>query len=49
MALRVRAAIAALLSSHHDQSHHVHFHNGPHAQPVPCFEHSCPRPRLSVD
>ena len=48
MALRVRAAIAAILSSHHD-SDHVHFHSGPQAQPVPCFETACRNPRLSVD
>lgn len=49
MALRVRAAVAAILSSHHDDSHHVHFHNGPQARPVPCFEAACRSPRLSVD
>src|SRR4051812_35141744 len=25
----------------------VHFHNGPHGSPAPCFEFSCPPPRLS--
>ncbi len=48
MALRVRAAIAAILPSHHD-SDPVHFHSGLQAQPVPCFEAACRNPRLSVD
>jgi DHA1 family inner membrane transport protein len=26
----------------------VHFHNGPHGSPMPCFEFSCSSPRLSL-
>lgn len=48
MALRLRAALAAILSSRDDVDH-VHFHAGPQAQPVPCFESACANPRLSVD
>jgi hypothetical protein len=48
MALRVRAALAAILASRNDHQH-VHFHTGPQAQPTPCFEAGCRNPRLSVD
>jgi DHA1 family inner membrane transport protein len=27
----------------------VHFHNGPHGAPSPCFERGCSSPRLTVD
>src|SRR3954451_7731128 len=27
----------------------VHFHNGPHGTPVPCFDSSCSSPRLKLD
>src|SRR3982751_3104818 len=26
----------------------VHFHNGPHGSPMPCFEFSCSSPRLTL-
>src|SRR4051794_41902886 len=26
----------------------VHFHNGPHGSPTPCFEFSCSSPRLTL-
>jgi hypothetical protein len=48
MALRIRAALAAVRPSR-DDGHHVHFHTGPQAQPVPCFDARCANPRLSVD
>jgi hypothetical protein len=48
MALRIRAALAAISPSR-DDGPHVHFHNGPQAQPVPCFETHCPSPRLDVN
>ena len=43
MALRIRAALAAMLPSRED-GRHVHFHTGPQAQPVPCFEALCASP-----
>jgi hypothetical protein len=27
---------------------HVHFHQGPQGQPVPCYDAVCAAPRLSV-
>jgi hypothetical protein len=27
----------------------VHFHTGPQGQPSPCYEQTCPIPRLSVE
>jgi hypothetical protein len=27
---------------------HVHFHQGPQGQPVPCYDERCPNPRLSI-
>ncbi len=48
MALRIRAALAAIRPSR-DDGRHVHFHNGPQAQPVPCFEARCPSPRLDLN
>ena len=26
----------------------VHFHRGPHGDPVPCFDHGCSIPKLDV-
>lgn len=48
MALRIRAALAALGPSR-DDGRHVHFHTGPQSQAVPCFDAGCPNPRLSPD
>ncbi|HEX6715170.1 MAG TPA: hypothetical protein VF066_17400 [Thermoleophilaceae bacterium] len=27
---------------------HVHFHQGPQGQPVPCYDARCANPRLAV-
>ena len=42
----VRRLLAHVLDRHHDPE--VHFHRGPHG-PTPCFEGSCPSPRLPVE
>jgi hypothetical protein len=36
------------LATQQDDAAGVHFHQGPQGQPAPCFEDSCPNPRLSV-
>jgi hypothetical protein len=34
--------------SHAREAVHVHFHQGPQGQPVPCYEARCTNPRLSL-
>ncbi|HYZ28631.1 MAG TPA: hypothetical protein VE570_06200 [Thermoleophilaceae bacterium] len=36
------------LSHERRAEQHVHFHRGPQGQPMPCYESSCPSPRLSI-
>ena len=41
--------IRARLRGHaQPQAPDVHFHQGPQGQPTPCFDGSCPNPRLSI-
>jgi hypothetical protein len=46
--LRVPHAIRRLMASRDYGNTEVHFHQGPQAQPTPCFDEHCPSPRLSV-
>jgi hypothetical protein len=41
----IRARLRAFAAP---QAPDVHFHQGPQGQPTPCFDDSCPNPRLSV-
>jgi hypothetical protein len=34
--------------SHAHEEVHVHFHQGPQGQPVPCYDTHCTNPRLSL-
>jgi hypothetical protein len=43
----IRQRLRSLTADQNDTAV-VHFHQGPQGQPTPCFEDSCPNPRLSV-
>jgi hypothetical protein len=43
---RIATIARRLSTTAHEQE--THFHNGPQAQPVPCFDASCPYPRLDA-
>ena len=40
-------AVLGLLRRERREGPHVHFHQGSHGQPAPCFDERCPNPRLS--
>jgi hypothetical protein len=48
MTQTLRTLISLLRRRSQGDSAHVHFHQGPHHGPVPCFDEDCPNPRLSV-
>jgi hypothetical protein len=48
MTQTLRTLISLLRRGSQADSAHVHFHQGPHHGPVPCFDEDCPNPRLSI-
>lgn len=45
---KLRALFFLLGCGSQADSAHVHFHQGPQHEPVPCFDEDCPNPRPSV-
>jgi hypothetical protein len=48
MTARLKALIAGARAAAQGDRTHVHFHQGPQGLPAPCFDESCPNPRLST-
>jgi hypothetical protein len=44
----IRALIAKAGAEPAGQHLHVHFHQGPQGQPIPCFDPGCESPALTV-
>jgi hypothetical protein len=48
MTRRILAALNRAMFAEPGHSEDVHFHQGPHGQPAPCYDTRCSSPRLDV-